>query len=58
MDLLRRKVDILCFQETGWRGSKTRSSGEGLRFFCHGADGEINEVGVILKEEHLVCPLA
>lgn len=49
---------FLCFQETGWKGSKGSSLREGLRFFRHGADGKINEVGFILKEEHFVCPLA
>lgn len=51
-------VDILCFQETRWKGSRARSLGEGLRLFCLGADGKRNEVKFILKEKHLVCPLA
>lgn len=59
VDLTRKKkVDVLCFQETGWKGSKGSSLGEGLRFFRHGADGKINKVGFLLKEEHLVCRLA
>lgn len=59
VDLMRRKkVNILCFQETRWKGSRARSLGEGLRFFCLGADGKRNEVKFILKEKHLVCPLA
>lgn len=43
VDLMRRKkVNILCFQETRWKGSRARSLGEGLRFFCLGADGKRN----------------
>lgn len=34
----RRKVDILCVQETRWKGSKARSLGEGFKLFYHGVD--------------------
>ncbi|XP_067359512.1 craniofacial development protein 2-like [Channa argus] len=44
----RRKVDILCVQETRWKGSKARSLGAG---FYHGSDRKRNGVGVILKED-------
>ena len=47
----RRKVDILCVQETRWKGSKARSLGAGFKLFYHGVDGKRNGVGVILKEE-------
>uniref|UniRef100_A0A3B3BNZ8 Endonuclease/exonuclease/phosphatase domain-containing protein n=1 Tax=Oryzias melastigma TaxID=30732 RepID=A0A3B3BNZ8_ORYME len=47
----RRKVDILCVQETRWKGSKARSLGAGFKLFYHGGDGKRNGVGVILKEE-------
>ncbi|XP_051806753.1 uncharacterized protein LOC127534762 [Acanthochromis polyacanthus] len=47
----RRKVDILCVQETRWKGSKARSLGAGFKLFCHGVDRKRNGVGVILKEE-------
>ena len=46
-----RKVDILCVQESRWKGSKARSSGTGYRLFYHGVDGKRNGAGVILKEE-------
>ncbi|KAI5624641.1 hypothetical protein C0J50_15787 [Silurus asotus] len=42
----RRKVDMLCVQETKWKGSKTRNIGGGFKLFYHR-----NGVGVILKEE-------
>ncbi|KAK3517220.1 hypothetical protein QTP70_001126 [Hemibagrus guttatus] len=47
----RRKVDILCVQETRWKGSKARSIGAGFKLFYHGVDSKRNGVGVVLKEE-------
>ncbi|KAK3520366.1 hypothetical protein QTP70_024045 [Hemibagrus guttatus] len=47
----RRKVDILCVQETRWKGSKARSIGAGFKLFYYGVDSKRNGVGVILKEE-------
>ncbi|KAK3555512.1 hypothetical protein QTP86_021305 [Hemibagrus guttatus] len=47
----RRKVDILCVQETRWKGSKARSIGAGFRMFYYGVDSKRNGVGVVLKEE-------
>ncbi|XP_065672208.1 uncharacterized protein LOC136090032 [Hydra vulgaris] len=47
----RRKLDILCVQETRWKGSKARSIGGGFKLFYHGVDRKRNGVGVILKEE-------
>ncbi|KAG2465922.1 CFDP2 protein, partial [Polypterus senegalus] len=49
----RRKVDILCVQETKWKGSKARWIGGGFRFFYHGVDGRKNGVGVILKKQYV-----
>ena len=48
----RRKVDILCVQETKWKGSKARNIGGGFKLFYHGSDGRRNGVGVILKEDY------
>ncbi|KAK3571021.1 hypothetical protein QTP86_000471 [Hemibagrus guttatus] len=45
----RRKVDILCVQETRWKGSKAR--GAGFKLFYYGVDSKRNGVGVVLKEE-------
>ncbi|KAK3544656.1 hypothetical protein QTP86_025603, partial [Hemibagrus guttatus] len=47
----RRKVDILCVQETRWKGKKARSIGAGFKLFYYGVDSKRNEVGVVLKEE-------
>ncbi|KAK3533286.1 hypothetical protein QTP70_014311 [Hemibagrus guttatus] len=47
----RRKVDILCVQETRWKGSKARSIGAGFKLFYYGVDSKRNGLGVVLKEE-------
>ncbi|KAK3565532.1 hypothetical protein QTP86_011931 [Hemibagrus guttatus] len=47
----RRKVDILCVQETRWKGSKACSIGAGFKRFYYGVDSKRNGVGVVLKEE-------
>ena len=46
----RRKVDILCVQETKWKGSKAKSIGDGFKLLYHGVDGRRNGVSIILKE--------
>ena len=47
----RRNVDILCLQETKWKGSKARNIGGGCKIFCNEADGRKNGIGVVLREE-------
>ncbi|KAK3517204.1 hypothetical protein QTP70_001065, partial [Hemibagrus guttatus] len=47
----RRKVNILCVQETRWKGSKARSIGARFKLFYYGVDSKRNGVGVVLKEE-------
>ena len=41
----RRNVDILCLQETKWKGSKARNIGGGCKLFYNGSDGRRNRVG-------------
>ncbi|MCJ8749466.1 hypothetical protein PDJAM_G00176570 [Pangasius djambal] len=53
----RRKVDILCVQETRWKGSKARSIGAGFKLFYCGVDSKRNGVGVVLKEEFVKMSL-
>jgi exonuclease III len=53
----RRKVDVLCVQETKWRGSKAKKIGGGYKLFYHGKDGRRNGIGVIVKEEYINCVL-
>ncbi|KAI5087244.1 hypothetical protein C0J45_22643 [Silurus meridionalis] len=48
----RRKADILCVQETKWKGNKARNIGGGFKLFYYGVDGKRNGVGMILKEEY------
>ena len=47
----RRKIDILCVQETRWKGSKAKNIGGGFKLFYYSADSRRNGVGVIMKEE-------
>lgn len=56
----RRKVDILCVQETRRKGrkrSRTRIIRGRFKLFYHGMDWRKNEAGVILKEEYAECVL-
>ena len=45
----RRKLDILCIQETKWKGSKARKLGGGCKLYYHGVDGRRSGVGIILN---------
>ncbi|KAK3539601.1 hypothetical protein QTP70_010244 [Hemibagrus guttatus] len=49
----RRKVAILCVQETRWKGSKAISIGAGFKLFYYAVDSKRNGVGVVLKEEFM-----
>ena len=40
----RRNVDILCLQETKWKGSKARNIGGGYKIFYNGADERKNGI--------------
>ena len=51
-DMMERKnVDILCLQETKWKGSKAKNIGGGCKIFYNGADGRKNGIGIVLREE-------
>lgn len=43
-------MDILCVQETRWKGSKARSLGAGFKLFYHGIDKKRNGVRIIIKK--------
>ena len=46
MDFMeRRKINIMCIQETKWKGSKARELGNGFKLFYIGEDGRRNGVG-------------
>ena len=46
----RRKVDILCVQETRWKGNYVRNLGNGYRVFYAGESTQRNGVSIILSE--------
>ena len=50
---VKRKVDILCVQETKWKGRRARNIGDGCKIVYHGEDGRRNGVGVILSEGYI-----
>ena len=47
----RRKVDILCVQETQRKGSKARELGNGYKLYFDGLGKKRNGIGIILKPE-------
>ena len=46
----QRNVDILCLQETRWKGHKARNIGDGCKLFNNGADGRKNGKGIVVRE--------
>ena len=47
----RTNVDILCLQETMWKGSKARNIGGGCKLFYNGADGRKYGIRIVVREE-------
>ena len=47
----QRNLDILCLQETKWKGSKARHIGGGCKLFYNGADGRKNGIKIVVKDE-------
>ena len=47
----QRTVDILCLQETKWKGSKARNIGGRCKLFYNGADGRKNGIRIVVREE-------
>ena len=53
-DLMERKgVDILCVQETRWKGERARCIGGGYKMWYCGNGNKKNGVEIILKKEHV-----
>ena len=51
-DLMKqRNVDILCLQETKWKGNKARNIEDGCKLFYNGVDGRKNGIGIVVREE-------
>ena len=54
VDLMeRRRVDILCVQETRWKGERARCIGRGYKMWYCGSGNKKNGVGIMLKKEHV-----
>ena len=52
VQLMRTKsLQVLCVQETKWKGSKAREIGAGYKLYYHGEDGTKNGVGIVLSED-------
>ena len=49
----RRGVDILYVQETRWKGEEARCIGGGYKMWYCGSGNKANDVGIILKKEHV-----
>ena len=47
----QRNVEILCLQETKWKGSKARSIGGGCKLFYNGSDGRKNRIEIVVREK-------
>ena len=47
----RRKVQILCVQETKWKGEKAKELGGGYKLFYCGEKSDRNGVGIVLDQE-------
>ena len=48
----RRKMDVLCVQETRWKGDKARELGDGYKLLYSGANKESrNGVGIVLSNK-------
>ena len=47
----QRNVNILCLQETKWKGSKARNIGGGYKLFYNAADERKNGIGIVQREE-------
>ena len=49
----RRKIKVLCVQETRWKGNKAKEIGDGYKlFYSGGTDQGRNGVGIILAREY------
>ena len=49
----RRGINILCVQETCWKGEKARCIGGKYKMWYCGSENQKNDVGIILKTKHV-----
>lgn len=51
-DLMERRIEFLCVQETRWKGNKSREVGGGCKLVYSGANRQDrNGVGIVLRKE-------
>ncbi|VDO92910.1 unnamed protein product [Heligmosomoides polygyrus] len=46
----RRRVEVLCLQETRWKGAKAKEIGEGVKLFYNREDTKRNSVRIAIAE--------
>ncbi|VDO85963.1 unnamed protein product [Heligmosomoides polygyrus] len=46
----RRRVEVLCLQETRWKGVKAKEMGERVKLFYNGEDTKGNGAGIAIAE--------
>ncbi|XP_037792856.1 craniofacial development protein 2-like [Penaeus monodon] len=52
VDLMeRRRINILCVQETKWKGEKAKEIGNGYKLFYYSTNNRRNGVGILLDPE-------
>ena len=54
----RRNIQILCIQETRWKGAKAREIGEGVKLFYNGEDTKRNGVAIAVADSLKDCVCA
>ncbi|XP_042894046.1 uncharacterized protein LOC122267910 [Penaeus japonicus] len=47
----RKKVDVLCLQETKWDGQKAKEMGEGYKLYYSGVENKRNGIVIVLSPE-------
>eukprot|EP00262_Sarcandra_glabra_P012088 TRINITY_DN3039_c0_g2_i3.p1 TRINITY_DN3039_c0_g2~~TRINITY_DN3039_c0_g2_i3.p1 ORF type:complete len:402 (+),score=55.32 TRINITY_DN3039_c0_g2_i3:275-1480(+) len=47
----RRKINVMCLQETKWKGEKAKDLGEGFKLYYSGKSNSHNGVGIIADKD-------
>ena len=47
----RKQLEVLCIQETKWKGDRASTMMRGYKLLHAGGDGRSNGVGIIVTEE-------
>ena len=50
-EVWRRNIDVMCVQETKWRGNAAREFGEGYKIIYSGESNKRNRMGIILSRK-------